>query len=76
MWAHEKKVGLTPQEVIIVAHAHLLLGLDQHVLAGMYGVNQGRINEAVKVMQDAAEHHRDYYRALVARNGQTKGEKL
>lgn len=67
MWAQSKKKALTPQEVIMVAHAHLICGIDQHILASMYGVNQGRINEACVVIRDTAENlmqrHRELRRA-------------
>ena len=62
MWAKERKTELTPQEVVIVAHAHLICGIDQHVLAAMYGVNPGRVNEACVVMREAAGKHKKLYR--------------
>lgn len=62
-WAKEPKTSLTPQEVIKVAFQHLILGIDQATLASMYGVNQGRINEAVVVMRETAEKHMEFHRA-------------
>ena len=61
-WADEPKRSLSPREVLMVAHAHLICGVDQAVLGSMFGINQGRINEAVKVIRDACEHHRKIHR--------------
>lgn len=61
-WAVERKKDLSPHEVLMVAHAHLIGGVDQHTLASMYSVNQGRINEACVVMREAAENHRQLHR--------------
>ena len=61
-WADKRKTSLTPREVIMVAHAHLVCGIDQHALASMYGLNAGRIAEAIGVMRDAAENHRSLTR--------------
>lgn len=51
----ERKTALTPQEKLRVAVAHLCEGVDQHVLAALMGVNQGRINEAVTAVRRAIE---------------------
>jgi hypothetical protein len=61
-WAKEAKKSLTPEEVIMVAHAHLICGVKQHHLASMYGVDSGRVAEAVVVMREAAENHMRLYR--------------
>jgi len=61
-WATTRKTDLTPQEVVMVAHAHLICGVDQHMLASMYGINAGRIAEACVVMRMAAENHKQLYR--------------
>lgn len=61
-WAKEPKTALTPQEVIMVAHAHLIGAVDQHVLAAMFAINHGRINEAIIVVREAAENHMKIYR--------------
>lgn len=61
-WAEKPKTALSPREVVQVAHAHLVCGIDQHALAAMFGVNAGRIAEAVGVMREAAENHRKRYR--------------
>jgi hypothetical protein len=61
VWAEKPKTALSPREVVQVAHAHLVCGIDQHALAAMFGVNAGRIAEAVSVMRNAAENHRKIY---------------
>lgn len=50
----EPKVSLSPEEKIKCAAAHELLGVDQHILAFIFGVNQGRIAEAITEMRKAA----------------------
>jgi hypothetical protein len=67
VWDVSAKKELTPREVLIVAYANLIERIDQHKLAGMYGVNQGRINEAIKVMQWAADNHRQLHKERMAR---------
>jgi hypothetical protein len=41
------KTQLTPDEKLRAAHAHLILGVDQAIIAMLFGVNLGRVNEAV-----------------------------
>jgi len=41
------KTQLTPDEKLRAAHAHLILGVDQTIIAMLFGVNLGRVNEAV-----------------------------
>jgi predicted transcriptional regulator len=53
--------SLTPEQVLRVAVAHLQNGIDQHHLAQLMGVNQGRINEAVKALDWAIHNHRQAY---------------
>jgi hypothetical protein len=48
------KTALTPEEKIRVAAAYEVFNIDQHVLAFLYGVNQGRINEAIMDLKQAA----------------------
>jgi DNA-binding transcriptional regulator LsrR (DeoR family) len=43
---------LTFEQKLTAAWAYHVKGVDQHTLASIYGVNQGRISEACK----AAEH--------------------
>ena len=40
--------GLTPEQKIRAAVAVLCDGVDQHVIAALFGVNPGRINEAAQ----------------------------
>lgn len=63
-WATEPKKSLTPNEVLIVANAALVSGVFQHHLAAMYGVDSGRIAEAVVAIRWAAENHRKVYRHI------------
>ena len=53
--------SLTPEEILRVAHAHLVLGIEQHHLASIMGVNSGRINEACRAIEWAMENHRAVY---------------
>ena len=62
-WAKERKTALTPQEVLMVAHAHLIGGVEQHTLAAMFSINAARIAEAIVVMRETAENHMQVYRA-------------
>jgi hypothetical protein len=50
----EPKSALTPAEKIKVAAAHDVFGIDQHALAFIFGVNQGRIAEAINEIHKAA----------------------
>lgn len=45
--------GLKPDERLRVAFAHLCLGVDQHALAAVFGVNPGRVAEAVALAREA-----------------------
>jgi hypothetical protein len=43
------KAALEPHEKLCCAYFHLIRGLSQHDLAGIYGgVNPGRVNDAIK----------------------------
>jgi hypothetical protein len=46
------KKSLTPEEKLTVAYAHIVHGVKQHVLAMIYGVNSGRIAEAVIAVRE------------------------
>jgi hypothetical protein len=48
-----QKTSLTPQEKLRAASAHLLDGIDQHKIAFIYGVNPGRVAEAVSSVRHA-----------------------
>jgi hypothetical protein len=58
----ESKKSLTPEEVLIVTHGVMTYGIPQHHLAGLYGVDSGRIAEAVVAMRWAMENHRIIYK--------------
>lgn len=51
----EHKAALTPQEKLRVAVAVLVWGWDQHKVAALMDVNQGRVNEAVKAVLRAID---------------------
>ena len=57
----EHKTALTPAEKLRVAHAHLIDGVAQDVLARLFGVNGGRVNEAVQAVRQALgdEEHQE-----------------
>lgn len=45
---------LTVEERMRAAVAHYCDGVDQHVIASVLGVNQGRVNEACRAIKAAA----------------------
>jgi hypothetical protein len=47
--------GLTPDQKMTAAWAYHVKGVDQHTLAAIYGVNQGRVAEACKAVAIAIE---------------------
>jgi predicted transcriptional regulator len=47
------KRELTYDEKLRAAYACLINGVHQHHIAALYGVNQGRISEAVKMVEKA-----------------------
>jgi transposase-like protein len=49
----ELKANLTPDEKLRAAHAHIVQGVDQHIIASLFGVNPGRVNEAIKAIRAA-----------------------
>lgn len=77
-WASEPKKQLTSKEVLMVAHAHLICGVDQAVLASMFGINQGRVNEAIQVVREVCEHHRERHaeRVVQARANKARPEMI
>lgn len=56
------KTKLTPEEVVDVAFWHLNRGYSQHELAAMKHINAGRVAEACRAIQWAAENHKIVYR--------------
>jgi len=61
---NDYKKALTPEEIIMVAQGALTYGMPQHHLAGLYGVDSGRVAEAVVVMRWAAANHKLIYRHI------------
>jgi len=51
--------GLTFEQKITAAWAYHVKGVDQHTLASIYGVNQGRIAEACKAIEQSITDPRD-----------------
>jgi hypothetical protein len=47
------KSDLTHDEKLRAAHANLINGVAQHHIAALYGVNQGRVSEAVALVAKA-----------------------
>lgn len=52
----EKKVALSPKERLIAAHLVIVSGVDQHAVAGAFGVNPARVAEALKAIRFAMEN--------------------
>lgn len=48
-----KRANLTPEEQLIAAYHHLVVGLEQQDIASMFQVNIGRVNDAVKAARHA-----------------------
>ena len=53
------------EDVLRIAFAHLVLGIDQHKIAAMYGINSGRVAEIVKAIRHVADNHMETYRGLM-----------
>jgi hypothetical protein len=47
------KTSLTPEEQLIAAYSHYILGIEQQSIAVLMNVNGGRINEACKKIGSA-----------------------
>ena len=45
--------ALTPEQKLRAAVAHILDDVPQHIIASLFGVNQGRVNEAVAAVREA-----------------------
>jgi len=48
-----KKTELTPDEKLRAAYANIINGVEQHHIAALFGVNSGRVNEAVQAVRAA-----------------------
>jgi hypothetical protein len=72
----KRKAHLEPDEVLRVAVAAILNGVDHATIAEVLGIaNPGRITEAVLVMEWAAENHKMLYRYLKARRRKQRQER-
>jgi hypothetical protein len=65
----ESKKSLTPEEILKVLHGALICGIAQHHLAGMHGVNEGRVAEVVVAGRWFLEHHKEIYRHVQKTKG-------
>jgi hypothetical protein len=45
--------SLSPEEKLRVAHAHIINRIEQHHIASLFGVNSGRVAEAVAAVRKA-----------------------
>lgn len=61
-----EKTSLTPEERIKAAYLHIVRGIAQHDVAVAFGVNQGRIAEAVAAIALAAENPKGVRRIVDA----------
>jgi hypothetical protein len=59
-----RKASLTPDEVLRVAYAHIIHGVDQHVLASLMAVYPGRTAVACKVIEWAMNNHMALYKHI------------
>lgn len=50
---HEPKTSLDPIEKLKAAYAYEVLGVEQHVIAALYGINAGRVAEAIAEVRKA-----------------------
>lgn len=50
---HSPKRALTPEERLRAAYAHDVMGVDQHIISALFGVNQGRAAEAITAVREA-----------------------
>lgn len=61
MAKRQNLTSLTPEDVIKAAYFHYVMKLDQHEVACILNVNQGRIAEACVGIMYAAANVRDFY---------------
>jgi len=53
--------ALEPEEVLRVAHAHLVNGVSQQAIAQLMNINGGRVSEACTAMEFAAANVKEIY---------------
>ena len=61
MAKRQNLASLTPEDVIKAAYFHYVMKLDQHEVATILNVNQGRVAEACVGIMYAAVNFRDMY---------------
>jgi hypothetical protein len=49
----QAKANLEPLEKLKAAYMHDVLGVDQHIIAAFFGINSGRVNEAIRDVRQA-----------------------
>lgn len=52
--------ALTPEQRLVAAHMHIIGGVAIHTIAGSFGVNSGRVAEAVTAVRRAIEDPRAF----------------
>lgn len=58
----KEKTDLEFHEKVSCVWAHFIKGVDQHTLAGMYGVNSGRVADAITAAKEAFGHEDTLYK--------------
>lgn len=56
------KPHLTEEQALRAAVAVLLDGVDNHVIANLFGVNQGRVSEDVQALKWALQNRKTAYK--------------
>lgn len=56
---HTPKTKLDPEEKLTAAYMHIVRGVEQHILADIYRVNIGRVNEAIQAIRAAIREERE-----------------
>ena len=54
-----KKTELTPDEKLRAAYANIINDVEQHHIAALFGVNSGRVSEAVQAVRHAIGMKKD-----------------
>lgn len=53
---YDASPALTPEQRLIAAHMHIVGGVAQHTIAGAFGVNPGRVAEAIQAGRFALDN--------------------
>jgi predicted transcriptional regulator len=67
------KNDLSHREKVMAWEAHRTMGIEQNDIAMLYGVNNGRVNEAIKAIDYAVANTREIYN--IVRNETAQGKK-